>query len=75
VQQVLQGQRREPVGLIPVSGSLVQRRDDVGFGAAKLPEQELPVQRVVAVPLPLAVERGQEQAVCVYAAQLYGRGR
>ena len=32
-----------------------------GFGAAKLPEQELPEQRVVAIPLPLAIERARNR--------------
>ena len=53
----------------------MQRHDDAGFGAAKLPEQELAEQAVIAVPLPSPVERSQEQAVCLDAAQLYGRSR
>jgi hypothetical protein len=40
----------------------VQRHDDIRFGAAKLAEEELPEQRVVAVPLPPTVERDHEQA-------------
>ena len=35
--------------------------DDVGLDAAKLAEQELPEQGVVAVPLPPAIQRDQER--------------
>ena len=72
---MLDGQHRGSVRLIPVGGPLVQRPDDVGFGAAQLPEQELAEQAVIAVPLPPPVERSQEQAVCLGTAQLCGRGR
>ena len=61
------------MGLIPVSGALVQRHDDAGFGAAKLGEQELPEQSVVSVPLPPAVERDQEQTGGLQAAQILSR--
>jgi len=73
VQEVLEGLRWGSAGLIPVGGSLVQRDYDAGFGAAKLAQQELPEQGVVAVPLPLAVERDQEHAGGLQAAQLPGR--
>ena len=56
VQETLQGERRGFVGLIPVGGSPVQRRDEAGFDAAEFAEQELPEQRVVPVPVPLAVQ-------------------
>ena len=62
VQQVFQGQRRGSVGLIPVGGSQVQLRDDVGLDPTKLTEQELPEQRVVAIPPAPTVQRDQEQA-------------
>ena len=62
VQQVLQGDRRGPVGLIPVSGPQMQLGDHLGLDAAELAEQELPEQRVVAVPLPAAVARNHEHA-------------
>ena len=44
------------VGLVPVGGAQVQLGDDVGLNAPQLAEEELPVQSVVAVPLPAAVE-------------------
>src|SRR5215471_21300561 len=49
---------------------LVERHDDAGFGPAKLPEQELPEQIVVAVPLPPTVEWDQEQTGGLQAAQV-----
>ena len=57
-----QRQRGGPVGLVPVRGAQVQLRDDVGLDSSQLAEQELAEQGVVAVPLPPAVERDQEQA-------------
>ena len=60
-QQVFDGRRRRPVGLVPVGGAQVQFGDDVGLDATKLTEQELSEQAVVAVPLPSPVEGDQEQ--------------
>ena len=48
---------------------------DVGLDPAKLAEQELPEQRVVAVPLPPTVERDQEQARRLELAQLLAARR
>ena len=48
------------VCLEPVRGAEVQLLDQVGIGPSELTEQELPEQRVVAVPLPVPVERHQE---------------
>ena len=75
VQQVFEGQRRGPVGLVPVGGSQVQLRDDLGLDAAKLAEQELPEQGVVAIPPAPAVQRDQEQARRLQVAKLRLRAR
>ena len=69
LQQVLDGHRRRPVGLVPVGGAQVQLGDDVGLDATKLAQQELSEQAVVAVPLPPPVERDQEQARRLEVAQ------
>ena len=75
LQQVLDGHRRRPVGLVPVGGTQVQLGDHVGFDAAELTEQELPEQAVVAVPLPPTVERDQERAGRLEVAQPLLRAR
>ena len=53
----------------------MQLRDDVGLDATKLAEQELPEQRVVAIPLAPAVQRDQEQARRLQVAKLRLRAR
>src|SRR6266700_6910293 len=60
---------------MPVSGSLVQRDDHLGFRAAQFAKQELPEEGVVAVPLSPTVERDHEQAAGLQAAQLPRRIR
>ena len=75
VEQVLEGGRRRSLGLVPVGGSQVQLRDDLGFDPAELAEQELPEQRVVAVPLAPPVERDQEHVRGLEAAQVLLRAR
>ena len=67
---MFQGQRRGSVGLVPVGGSQVQLRDDVGLDPTKLTEQELPEQGVVAIPLAPAVQRHQEHARGLQVAEL-----
>ena len=62
VQQVLDGHRGGPVGLVPVGSSQMQFRDDVGLDSTQFAEQELAEQGVVAVPLAPTIERDQEQA-------------
>ena len=69
VQQVLDGQGRRPVGFVPVGGAQVQLGGDVGLDASQLPEQELPVQGVVAEPLPVTIERDQERVRGLQGAQ------
>ena len=69
VQQVLEGQRRRSVRLVPVGGPQVQLHDRVGLDASQLTEQELAVQRVVAVPLAPAIERDEERVRRLEAAQ------
>jgi len=71
---MLQGQLRRSIRLIPVRSTLVQRRDDIGFAAAKLAEQELPEQCVIAIPLSPTVERDQEQVGGLQVAQASGGG-
>ena len=53
----------------------MQLHDDVGLDPAQLAEQELPEQRVVAVPLAPTVERDQEQVRGLEVAQLLLRAR
>ena len=59
-QQVVDRHARGAVGPEPVRGTHVQRLDHLRVGASELAEQEVPEERVVAVPLPSPVERDQE---------------
>jgi hypothetical protein len=67
---MLQGQGRRSAGLVPVSRAQLQLGDDLGLDAAKLTEQELPEQRVVAIPPTLTIQRHQEQAHGLQVAKL-----
>ena len=62
LQEVLDGQGGGAVGLVPVGGPEVQLLDHVGFDPLKLAEQELAEEGVVAVPVPLTVQRNEELA-------------
>ena len=53
----------------PVSGAQMQLRDHVRLHATKLTKQELPEQRVVAIPPTPAVQRHQEHARRFQAAK------
>ena len=53
----------------------MQLHGDVGFGAVKLGEQELPEQCVVAIPLAPAIERDEEQVRGLELAKLRVRVR
>ena len=74
-QQVLDCHRRRPVGLVPVRRPQMQDVDHVGFAATKFGEQELLEQGLIAIPLPLAVQRNHEQTRCLQPAQLLRRVR
>jgi hypothetical protein len=69
VQQVFDGQRRGSVGLVPLGGSQVQLHNDVGLDSTQLTEQELAEQPMIAIPPTATVERNQEQARRLQAAQ------
>ena len=60
VEEVVDGDLGQAVGLVPVGGPEVELRDQLGLDATELAGQELAVEGVVAIPLAPPVERHQE---------------
>ena len=58
---VVDGRLLQPVGLAPGRGPPVQLRDQLGLAPPELGTEQVAEQVVVAVPLPSAVERDQEE--------------
>jgi hypothetical protein len=58
---MVDGQLRQPVGLTPGRCPGVQAMDQLGLAPLQLGLEQLPEQMVVAVPLPVPVQRHQQQ--------------